>query len=132
MKKWAYTAFVVGMLVVLPNCKAILTTTDCPPPSKPGNVPDSAVWKGDCRDGYWLEFVSAEREKARFRIYESRRGELVLDADFECRGCNGFCVTETNWVENVAFFESALELNNLSEAEYGPRCRLVPVYPAYQ
>jgi len=55
----------------------------CDPPQKPNKVPNSAVWKGGCDGGNWIELVSVEKEKIRFRIYRDWNGKLILDADFE-------------------------------------------------
>jgi hypothetical protein len=76
--------------------------------------------------------VGAKGEKVRFRIYEERKGALLLDADFERMGCHDFHLTEANWANHVAYFSSALAIYDTLSAEYGPRCRLEPVYPAYQ
>lgn len=133
MKNWRdVVLIVIAPLVVLYGC-ATTSATDCPPPRKPNSVPDSAVWEGKCDGGNWIELVSALKgERFRFRIYEARRGDLLLDADFEHRDCDAFRLTEANWTEHIISFGYALELNHKSGAEYGPRCRLEPIYPAYQ
>ncbi len=131
MKKWAPTALIAIIMMFVPGCTATSTTTDCPPPRKPETVPPAAVWKGDCSGGHWIAFVAAEGEKIRFRIYEERKGALLLDADFERRDCRSFRLTEANWVNRIAYFSSALAIYDTLNPEYGPRCRLEPVYPAY-
>ncbi|MGB3779698.1 MAG: hypothetical protein WA960_15155 [Tunicatimonas sp.] len=67
----------------------------------------------------------------RLRIYEDRKGALLLDADFEPRDCHDLRLTEANWAAHVAYFGGALAIYDTLNKEYGPRCRLEPVYPAY-
>lgn len=97
----------------------------CLPPDRPDALPKEAVWKGGCDGGNWIEFVSIEKEKIRFRIYRDWNGELILDADFNYIDCNTTKLTETNWSEQIAYFDEALKLNN-------GKCRLEPIYPAHQ
>lgn len=122
---------VITTLAVLFRC-ATTTPTDCPPPRKPKKVPQAAVWKGSCAGGNWIELVAIQEKRMRFRIYEDRRGKLLLDADFEHRDCNGVRLTESSWMNHVMSFGYALELEHPPDAKYGPRCRLEPVYPAHQ
>jgi hypothetical protein len=125
------TLVMISTLTVLSGCAAT-ATTDCPPPRRPGRVPPEAVWKGSCDGGNWVELVATQGKKMRFRIYEARRGKLLLDADFEHRDCNGWRLTDSDWAEHVQSFGYALELAPESDTTRGPRCRLEPVYPAYQ
>ncbi len=76
----------------------------CDPPQKPNKVPNSAVWKGGCDGGNWIELVSVEKEKIRFRIYRDWNGKLILDADFEYKGCTEFRLTKSNWIKCIAGF----------------------------
>lgn len=132
MKNWRDVVLVgIATLIVLYGC-GTTSATNCPPPRKPNSVPDLAVWEGNCDGGNWIELVSVKAGRFRFRIYEARRGNLLLDADFEYRDCDAFRLTEANWTEHIINFGYALELGHTPEAEYGPRCRLEPVYPAYQ
>ncbi len=121
----------IGTLIVMCGCVAT-SATDCPPPRKPSRIPEGAVWKGDCNGGNWVELVAIRDKRMRFRIYEARRGKLLLDADFEHRDCHGWRLTESNWAEHVVSFGYALELTHEPDAAPGSRCRLEPVYPAYQ
>lgn len=101
----------------------------CLPPEKPASVPEAAVWKGDCDGGSWIELVSLEKEKIRFKIYRDWNGELLLDADFKYADCGTFRLTKSNWVKHIAYFGNALEIYESSNA--GSRCRLEPIYPVY-
>jgi len=131
MKKWMYILLgIVALGVVLYLSVDINTNTGCPPPEKPNGVPQSAAWVGGCDGGNWIELVSIEKEKVRFRIYRDWNGDLILDADFEYQGCDEFRLTKSNWEEYVAYFGSAIELMNKSGVN--DRCRLEPVYPAYE
>ncbi len=54
----------------------------CAPPEKPETVPISAVWKGDCDGGVWIDLVGIKERQYRFRIYQDWNGELLMDSDF--------------------------------------------------
>jgi hypothetical protein len=101
----------------------------CLPPEKPKNVPIEAIWKGGCDGGNWIELVSIENEKVRFRIYRDWNGELILDADFIYKDCNTFRLTKLNWSKQVAYFGNDIEF--FTNTDTNKRCRLEPVYPAY-
>ncbi len=97
----------------------------CVPPKKPENVPSSAVWKGGCDGGNWIELVYIKKGKIRFRIYRDWNGDLVLDANFKYQSCNNFRLTEFNWEEKiVGYLNESINIKQNS-------CYLVPVYPAY-
>jgi hypothetical protein len=96
---------------------------------KPANVPVSAVWKGGCDGGCWVEFVDIKADTIRFRIYYDRRGYLELDADFVSDKCNDLQLTKANWNEYITGFDgTAIHTSILSDNMY---CRLVPIFPAY-
>lgn len=101
----------------------------CIEPNKPENVPYSAIWKGSCDGGNWIELVSVEKEKIRFRIYRDWNGDLILDADFKYQNCDSFRLDESNWHKHIAYFEnhSFILYNNGKPKE----CVLGPIYPAY-
>jgi hypothetical protein len=101
----------------------------CVEPNKPNNVPASAVWKGGCDGGTWVELVDIRADTIRFRIYHDWNGNLELDADFIYENCNGLKLTKANWIEYVSDFDGIkLYTNFVINNSY---CRLVPVFPAY-
>jgi hypothetical protein len=96
---------------------------------KPVSVPVSAVWKGGCDGGSWVELVDIRADTVRFRIYYDWSGNLELDADFVSEKCNDLQLTKANWNERITFFDgTAIYTNVLSDSSY---CRLVPIFPAY-
>ncbi|WP_068689381.1 hypothetical protein [Culturomica massiliensis] len=97
---------------------------------KPVNVPISAVWKGGCDGGNWVELVDIKTDTIRFRIYRDWNGDLILDADFVYQNCNDLRLTEANWNEYVSYFDNALEIYSKFQSD-SSYCRLIPVYPAY-
>lgn len=101
----------------------------CKVPEKSDNVPRSAVWKGDCDEGQWIELVSMREDTCRFRIYQDYDGSLILDADFYYVDCENFRLTKDNWVEHIAYFGNTLELYDKSNPN--KRCYLAPIYPPY-
>jgi hypothetical protein len=102
----------------------------CTPPDKPKNVPDKAIWKGGCDGGNWVELISIDKQKIRFKIYRDWNGELILDADFVYVECDTFHLTKTNWIKcGGDFINGSIGIktncfNNIN-------CRLEPIYPAY-
>lgn len=102
----------------------------CEELERPSNVPVSALWKGGCDGGNWIELVEIRADTVRFRIYRDWNGNLILDADFVYENCNNLQLTKANWNEYIAHFGNALEfyIKNQSDSSY---CKLVPVFPAY-
>lgn len=96
---------------------------------KPSNVPVSAVWKGGCDGGNWMELVDIKADTIRFKIYRDWNGDLMLDADFVYENCNGLQLTKTNWVQYISFFDGTKLYTRV--VVNGHYCRLVPVFPAY-
>jgi hypothetical protein len=124
---------IVAILVLLILCKVFinwLSTAPCPPPEKPDNVPSSAVWKGGCDGGNWIELVSLKEDVVRFRIYRDWNGKLMLDADFNYQECSNFRLNENNW-ENCAgdFINGNIGIHVNCHSNI--KCRLEPIYPAY-
>ena len=131
MKKWMYVVLgVIVLAVILYFSVSIKMGGGCPPPEKPNVVPKSAAWVGGCDGGNWIELVSIEQEKVRFRIYRDWNGDLILDADFEYIDCNEFRLSKSNWTEYVSYYGNAIEL--MDREEINARCRLEPIYPAYK
>ena len=102
----------------------------CPTPEKPKNVPKEAVWKGDCDGGSWVELVSINENKVRFKIYRDWNGELVLDADFESKDCTNYRITKNNWIECSGDFING-DIGIHVDCDSNLKCRLEPIYPAY-
>ena len=96
---------------------------------KPANVPVSAVWKGGCDGGVWMELVDIKADTIRFRIYRDWNGILELDADFVFENCKDLKLTKANWIEFISDFDGIKIYSKVqSDNSY---CQLVPVYPAY-
>lgn len=55
----------------------------CSEPTRPLNVPVSAIWNGGCDGGYWFELIEVKDTVCQFKIYTDHTGVLLLDADFE-------------------------------------------------
>jgi hypothetical protein len=122
----------VGVIIAIVSAilfVAWLFNRPCEEWEKPANVPASAVWKGGCDGGSWVELVDIRADTVRFRIYYDWSGNLELDADFVSEKCIDLQLTKINWNEYITFFDgTAIYTNVLSDSMY---CRLVPVFPAY-
>lgn len=132
MKKGTYIiiSFLLIGLVILYFSVEISFNEGCPPPDRPNNVPLSAVWKGDCDGGSWIELVYIKEDKVRFRIYRDWNGDLILDADFKYQDCGEFKLTEANWSDHIAYFGNVMMLYKRSIPDQ--KCRLEPIYPAFE
>jgi len=100
----------------------------CLPPEKPDSVPKEAIWKGGCDGGNWIELVTIDEDNVRFRIYRDWNGDLILDADFNYVDCHAFRLTESNWINHVAYFGEGIEIYEKSGVG---KCRLMPCSPPY-
>lgn len=126
MKKWLI--IILALIVFGMLFSKWFFNQPCEPPKKPNGVPVSAVWKGGCDGGNWIELVSIKNDTLRFKIYRDWNGDLLLDADFQYVNCNSFRLTKSNWVEHIAYFGEALEIYEKSNAG---KCRLTPITPVY-
>ena len=126
MKKWLI--IILALIVFGILFSKWFFNQHCEPPKKPNGVPVSAVWKGGCDGGNWIELVSIKNDTLRFKIYRDWNGDLLLDADFEYVNCNSFRLTASNWVEHIAYFGEALEI--YEKLNVG-KCRLTPITPVY-
>lgn len=134
MKKSQFLYLFAGIIIVLVGIILfidLLFKQPCGEWKKPSNVPVSAVWKGGCDGGNWVEMVDIKADTVRFRIYRDWNGDLILDADFVCKNCNKLQLTKANWNEYIAYFDgSALGIYNKPQSD-SSYCHLVPVYPTY-
>jgi len=116
---------IVGMVLFI----TWLFNRPCEQWEKPSNVPVSAVWKGGCDGGNWVELVDVKADTIRLRIYRDWNGDLILDADFVSENCNNLQLTEENWNEFISYFDGKKIYSKIqSDSSY---CRFVPVFPAY-
>jgi hypothetical protein len=109
----------------------------CDPPEKPDTVPITAVWKGDCDGGVWIDLVSIKNNKFRFRIYHDWDGEILMDSDFvfEEEKYNEL-LDNNNWDELVCCYTHSIgpEVGLrvvLRQKEKKITLHLISIYPAY-
>lgn len=106
-----------------------LFKNSCEPWERPKQVPLSAIWKGGCDGGNWIELVDIRTDTIRLRIYRDWNGELILDADFVSENCDDLQLTKTNWNKNIDFFDGiAIYCKNDVGGGY---CKFNPILPAY-
>lgn len=75
-------------------------------PERPIDVPSITVWKGDVDQGFWIEFVSENKDSCcvRLRIYNDYNGNMVYDANFSMKSnlCN---VKGKAILDSICYFE---------------------------
>lgn len=107
----------------------------CIPPAKPKDVPIQAEWFGGCDGGNWIQLVSTNDEKYRFRIYRDWDGNLQMDADFVVKECNGLTLDHSNFAKVIAYYSLGLNdevrLEVRSETGQQINCYLELAPPAY-
>jgi hypothetical protein len=101
----------------------------CLPPARPKEISKNAVWKGDCDGGYWLEFVSSDKEKVRFRVYSDWNGELIVDDYFKYESCGIFKLLHDDWEKYVAYYDESDESIQLHKGmEREKNCSLIKIF----
>lgn len=87
MKKAFYTLVGVLLSIVIAFflLKYVFNTKDAVAPERPKSVPETAVWKGDFDEGFWIFFVDTigYSEQYRFKIFRDYNGELAFDGLFQ-------------------------------------------------
>mgnify|MGYP003397026518 CR=1 FL=1 len=93
---------------------------------KPTNIPQSAVWSGECETGNWINLVEIHDGKYRFMLYGCD-GALVLDADFVVKGEPNYrqIINEDNWQDKILTYKVDADFVNIKGGE------LELVLPAY-
>jgi hypothetical protein len=98
-------------------------------PDKPKSVPNSAVWKGDFDEGFWIDLINSDtlNDKFRFKVYNDYNGELVFDGVFilspSCL-CN---FNKKKILNNILFFE----FREQYKLVINDSCFLKAIMPAY-
>ena len=80
-----YKKLILGFVLIFITCWLLikwLFNSPCIPPERPAKVPSSAFWSGGCDGGDWIEYISNENGKYRFRIYRDWDGVLKMDTYF--------------------------------------------------
>jgi hypothetical protein len=94
-------------------------------PKRPANVPTTTIWKGSLDEGFWIEFVSENKDSScvRLRIYNDYNGNMVYDANFSMKSnlCN---IKDKTILDSISYFEfDKIVLKNGATLEIKP-----PVY----
>ena len=74
-------------------------------PEKPANIPQSAVWTGECETGHWVNLVEIHDGKYHFMLYDVSNGALMLDADFIFEGKSNCIINEDNWQNQILSYK---------------------------
>lgn len=122
----------IGLIILIVSIMLFaiwLFNKPCNEFEKPANVPVSAIWKGGCDGGNWVELVDIRVDTIRFRIYNQSIGDLMLDADFVPANCDDLQLTKTNWNKYISFFDGTILYTKFVSNDH--YCRLVPIFPAY-
>lgn len=94
-------------------------------PEKPANIPQSAVWTGECETGHWVNLVEIHDGKYHFMLYDVSNGALMLDADFVFEGKSNCIINEDNWQNQILSYKVEADWINIK----GGKLKLV--LPAY-
>lgn len=126
--------FLVVMIGVFFSCKKLFNKP-CSSPQRPSNLPDKAIWGGDCDGGYWIEMLGVEDEVYRFKIYRDWDAKLVMDCNFKFNEI-GFKLTSQNWSKVVCCYSTSKE-PNISlvvvdrDSPEKKSYELISIYPAF-
>lgn len=99
------------------------------PPDKPKVVPNTAVWKGDFDEGFWIDLINSDtlNDKFRFKVYNDYNGELVFDGLFKLPS-NCICTSsKKNILNDILFFE----FREQYKLVINDSCFLQAIIPAY-
>lgn len=118
-----YITFIVLLIVLVftliyfiyKPCKAIT-------PEKYKNIPASAIWKGGCDGGCWIELVNNRFDTFRFRIYFDSDGTLWSD----CDNTQGIELTADNWDKYITGYNGSTILSSIENIQ------ICPIYSKYQ
>ncbi len=94
-------------------------------PEKPANIPQSAVWTGECETGHWVNLAEIHDGKYHFMLYRVWDGALMLDADFVFEGKSNCIINEDNWQNQILSYKVEADWINIK----GGKLKLV--LPAY-
>lgn len=94
-------------------------------PEKPANIPQSAVWTGECETGHWVNLAEIHDGKYHFMLYDVSNGALMLDADFVFEGKSNCIINEDNWQNQILSYKVEANWINIK----GGKLKLV--LPAY-
>lgn len=83
-------------------------------PDRPKKVPVTAIWKGDIDEGFWIEYVSINKDSSyiRLRVYNDYNGNMIYDANFSTQ--SDCCTYKGKSIfNNICYFEfDKIVLNN--------------------
>jgi hypothetical protein len=82
-------------------------------PEKPANIPQSAVWTGECETGHWVNLVEIHDGKYHFMLYDVSNGALMLDADFVFEGKSNCIINEDNWQNQILSYKVEADWINI-------------------
>lgn len=98
-------------------------------PSRPSNIPKTAIWYGELnRGGAFFDLVEVRDSVYRFKIYSDESGELLIDADYKLLP---FEITEDNWSKTILHPKYDLFNDSLKDVTFKPYMRLKMITPAY-
>ncbi|PUZ19711.1 hypothetical protein GA0116948_1355 [Chitinophaga costaii] len=65
--------------------KYVFNTKNAVAPERPKSVPETAVWKGDFDEGFWIFLADTigDSGQYRFKIFRDYNGELAFDGLFK-------------------------------------------------
>lgn len=111
IKKWIkrlaiLSAFCIFIFICLTGLVIHALDEGCSQtPERPENIPQSAVWTGECETGHWVNLVEIHDGKYHFMLYDVSNGALMLDADFVFEGKSNCIINEDNWQNQILSYK---------------------------
>ena len=88
-------------------------------PERLNSIPQSAIWKGGNKGGYWYELVDVQDSNYHFRIYDDVTGDVIFDAGYII---NGFCfeqLKKENVMNHIKYWnDDEIYLDLVSNKQY--------------
>lgn len=136
MKKRQLGCIIVAVLIAIATVSIIaglclIDDYQCPPPPRPTDVPEDALWRGGCDGGQWIYLVDDSID-FHFVVYNDYSGEVIIDGIFEPMPNNTISLDRDEWKNQTLYYmEDIDELLKIVIGDSLVTAELVCRFPAY-